>query len=1486
MVQDNDRLPGRIGSSLPFYAFNDTFDRDKLNQNLYWSINRLYTRALEGQGGLCQMLRYNGHMSSFKRDQKVNGEFDLPYTTYSIKIPLNVINFFSTKYAKEANFSLRNQSAFWDDTTGHPIQTEIWRCSKTNSNVLKRENEPYLMHTPDYKYDSQYNYITRDVCTKDGVRYKIDKAKYPFIYSIQETYGNPRLFTHHFTIFIDGYIYADAKFFVDTSHLYIFIITVKDSEGGKTDHLLTNEDVMKEWISKDVPFTIMGFPFSSCKGFIGEGTDFAELGYISFNSFGEYFTPNMQFRNNLWLLGHTSEEGIYVLTPSIAKLENYSDSVAIRDVFDTGFYDKISSLSNSYMEIFNLRHADGYNVIGSSREFQLPLKYRNVGKNPTPPQNIMLFEMNSNNELRFIHNATIKLYYPNVYTISGIDASVKVVAVWFYNYDDTSEHTTFDNPLENYMNYDTNYAYRLLRGLLPSAVTQYLPATVEYDYDDYFAYRRSAKADHNDYMIKKISEVMKDNPQRYEYLYTSLMERTSFKLHANPKQVVYIHDLVDVRSAAVMDNRECCPMYNVCTKKCSRDGAICNEGTCRHNTNYIQLFKIPYVGFRIEHSENCDYRYAVWIDGVWHHIDYLHDNAFSTFIYLPYEKLERATTVEIEMMRVTGRARTEAKVRFGRIDSSIEIPKVFNDISPQSLMISVKKVINSVTIERDAEKSYVRHLVDGAVYGEKNSAGDMVVYRVAPDYEMSWMVFGFIKYKNGQMVEVPHKEAYEEVVAITPESDEEDNGMTMIGVPPFTDDSFHDYENVEYPYMDPNGYPKIVGTRFLKRLKHNHESIHDQYSLPAHLDWKSGSTVVTDVKVNIEMAYREKYPQTASETEEDFENRVATYMSRNSDDAVIMPLNTAINRDYFKTNDNMYFVTTFESPWPNGFFALAKRRFYQYLPYGPNAKNPIYMTPVGKPTRKEYTEEIIRYVHSNTGYTQKQWISGEKIDENDLIYHHPITDRWYTVVSRSITNINDIKVGTDASWYAVVNQGIPMEVDEIIPSELMAYAVATTSVVASERYLIKENKVTGVTTPGIAKITPYATIGEITMGLDMSAQNVYISAVKHVDEESQAVQFVMHSESMDISDIFEVIPGSTIQIKESGNEYGDMVYGIYTLNDTTYTPSMACDEYRLQDLSTRLPVIGDINWLRCYTQFREFFPNPDVYVTDYTSRSFFEGREAIIQNTDIYYSKMYTLDYRVTNFIITENFYDDPSYQKFRITLNGRRLDHGMDYTTDIDVDYGFMRGSPIKITFNFKMQTVKNAILASTENMIHVTGRVSEVGFFEMLSYSEAHGLELSEYPSMPDVNTIYHNIDDNKMYIWDGNGYALWDGSNSVSDSTLPATVHFEFLPYKDRVVWRSRKLHSAEITIPREELKRPLSFAYYDIYYDGLKLTPANAKIVSPRCLKLIDITPDGENISIYERCHDDDLYGNANGMPDSVDDIIASTDKAYKQYLFDK
>ena len=1182
-VPSTNRRSGRIGASLPTYAFNDTFDRESLDKNVHWGLNRLYTRALDAQRKLCHMFRYNGSMADFKRNASLNNAFDLPYNTYSIQFNTNTINFFSTKEAKRLNSRVRNN------------QQEIWRCGKITTNIMSDGSDVNPMHTPDYRYDNDTNYITRDLCTQGGKRYKIDKDRYPYLYSIQETYSRPDVFTHHFIMFIDGYIYADAKFFLDNGHLYIFICTNSPSNSEYESELI-NENIVKGWIKDGVPFTILGFPFSTSKAFDGDATNskFYNSVGISFDEFDEDLTPNMQYKNNLWLVGYT-KVGLakHFLVPNIMGLVNINGTTYMKNATDSEMVEKVKQLRDGYFEAFNLSNASGMTNLGDGREFQIPLN-----GNPIPPSNILLFRFDENGNLRLLHNAIITLYYPNVYSITNVDSDVKIFAVWFYNYKDSKERTEADNPLKEYMQYNTSYAFDLLRNNLPDYIKSYIPATVTYDYDDYSIYKLSSKSNPEDYKIGKLTEILKDNPSRYEYIYSTLMEHTGLKLHANPKQVISLADIPDFNIEALsrMDNSIACSPYST-----------------------VVEFPIPHLAFSIEHSENCNYRYAVWIDGVEYQLEYIYDNLFTTWFFLPAEVLTPTSTIEVEMMRVRDAGRICAEVDFKGLDTSIEIPKVFQDVSPQSLMISLRHEISTVSEETELNKSYYKHLSDAAVVAQ-DDFGVKYFYMVAPDYEMSWLLIGYNQYEDGVRVINEEPEMHKNVL-------------------------------IEYPYFDEDGKPKV---KYLEREKCVHTSLDDTYGNVKELDWTVGSTIMSEI-----------------------EDEVINPDSSKSD-AIVLPLVTAINREYVQTAEvdgkQPYVITTFESPWPNGFYALERRRFYQYLPYGEGAKT-LYMTPIGKPGDKDTVEAITEYLHDD----------------------------------------------------------------------------------------------------GSEDITGYK------------------------------------------------------------------------------------------------------------TELKEFFVNPRY------PKSYFEDMHAIIQNTDFYTKYHKKMDFLKEASITLDNFFDDPSINKFRVTMSGRRLDYGTDYLTDVNVTEGFLRGSPIVMTFDMESPTVKRAICETYKHADRIEGAyyASMNLFYALIDITENGTKVFSDTPVTPSTQKIYVDVaNGDREYVWDGEYFIIWTDDNWIDTGHTFVDVYVEYLPYKDHIVWKSNRLTSRDIFITDSILKRPLSLTYFDMYLNGVKLTYKDITIVSPQRLTINEnVLIANSRLTIYERCHDPDLYGNNGGLPKSLNDIIASKDKKFKKFLYE-
>ena len=126
----------------------------------------------------------------------------------------------------------------------------------------------------------------------------------------------------------------------------------------------------------------------------------------------------------------------------------------------------------------------------------------------------------------------------------------------------------------------------------------------------------------------------------------------------------------------------------------------------------------------------------------------------------------------------------------------------------------------------------------------------------------------------------------------------------------------------------------------------------------------------------------------------------------------------------------------------------------------------------------------------------------------------------------------------------------------------------------------------------------------------------------------------------------------------------------------------------------------------------------------------------------------------------------------------------------------------------------------------------------------------------------------------------------TDAIADTGFTDTqVIIEYMPYKSRIVYKSPKLKSRMVSVTDQQLTRPLSLKYYDIYVGGIKLTENDVSFVTPRRMIIKENKfYEGACMTVYERCHDEDLYGNEIAMPDSMNDIIAQHDSEFRKFLY--
>lgn len=1775
-------------------------------------------------------------------------------------------------------------------------------------------------HTPDYYFDywdptnpsdsiiNHYYKIRRQWCTEANADeiYYMERGRYPFVFNIQDTYKYPHVFTHRLMLFIDGWPLSNVMFIAEPDRITIAIPTsygnvngdvkgkytvdtyMKDStvykypqghplEKYNDDLPMIDDSVMKSWINYEKAFTLLGFPHATTAYFNGSGSQSNFVGNrmvryskkpeetkAFFHLYDE--TPKAQ-QSNTWLLTFSQpySDAKFYGDFTITNLVQKDDALYFNLPSDV-ITNQIKNTQNLFMEAFSLKDIAGISTINKARDFTIPLN-----GNPIPPENILIFQLyNDYGGLRYISNARISLFYPNVYRISNVDSGINLCVVWFHSNQAFKDKAIFDNPLKEYMAYNQAYSFELLNKRLPSYVTDYIPATIEYDYKDAEAYGKSSMADKYDYRIEKLTELMNDNPDRYEYIYRMLMERTKYKLHANPKQVllgkelngivlpVYmdnsiayndqievLHDeyirnlealiekygsetelispyviyadaettvpinqddviflnpvdesgyteigvytnsapnsgrgllssenpngntIIGVSSTIVPTTRwsendviatlKANGMYNENTfqtnlkagyydhiidavarplnpgeNEFSRDDKIHyippHNTITYDNTSYdsqtvyailfdpvttsedlalwketswinsfptifgdtLVKFNKEHFAINIEHSENCPYHYTTWINGEMVNPTAIVDKAFSTWLFFPvdilidyrdYTKEDDPDgryiitndTIEVEMMRTPLDGRVVVEVDFSDCDTSIKLPKKFKDISPQSLMVSIRKEISSHISNTEVNPNYYSALTDDAVIAQKEY-GVNYYYQVAPDYEMQWLLVGKNKYVDGKRVVDAMPKFHEDVIIEYPTWKTDANGVIV---------------------TDASGRP-VPEIQEVVRTKCKHSRLDD----------------TLDPQKNIM-----EDPAEDSEETNDFWTTSSQILTQDNENPnKWMYLTTAVNRDFYNSTntalEEIYEVTVNDEPYVDGFYALERRRFYQYIPYADAADSAkeqmvytryienkqneliaihseseeyetitgifdgfsfitsegtkitpqankfyvdqddnrylwyrnkyrlcnnieefindelefarengkeklitpdLYLTPIGKPSSKYVLVDIARkYTRIFRG--QGADINGNiKRDANDVLQDATITTEPYYLNLQYQKLLDDIgaeyhddskdkseldtwtSVAYLSNGYVLVHNHFgqsmgPGSRDYDINEKVAQYWLEHPDDPRSNNinlYCYRANR--------YYQLLRYANVGEelilyneekepifVDYSIDFTGETcgkpdtkIYKTSeygysqsypkgfrfnsrtpVSGHDTVYKAWVMVHRLNKTDITKRNTVLndrhnsivyttpekwlfytktgdPSYVAQSDEQVRSYGAYYFdGDHEYNLSGMTPAAYQNDPNGPTRSTvTTDSVGKVNELRItisetdsskyhfeWYLYNEDDTNPspmmvgDIMVDDYRAgtnealcipnellpndvtwvavptisapKCFFENRHALIQNTDFYRKYSFKYDFLNANRLVIDHFYDDPSYEKFRVFICGRRMDHGTDFVIDSKVSDGFIRGSALR----FEFYSPVNGYSSGTDSFKEATQLAyKDVTRIYAKYVSSTVFFDENNNTIVPQVGLIYIDIStaDRREYVWNGRRYLPWD-SSTMTVEDAKATVYIEYLPYKEHIVWKSGKLISHNVTIPDGYLRRPLSFAYYDFYLNGVKLTKQNMTIVSSQKLK---IDPEFKlfksRLSIYERNHDPDLLGNDQQMKKSLNDIISQYDSGFRKYLFD-
>ena len=529
------------------------------------------------------------------------------------------------------------------------------------------------------------------------------KRANPRIYTIFDSCNLTDLFERRVMFFVNGQYFHGIKFYADTNRFILIIEVDTDPEKYETTMAgdVIRNDRLKNMIKNGDSWSILLMPFSNTKYIIDYPINIIKGRKLVLSRDKTKDVSNVKFvDSNTWLVSVSDikEKSNTVSTIANASIEN---GELVLDL-PVEFANSIRKINMIAANVVAMPNVSGLANLYLARAFQIQFLPSEKMTNPIPPQDIICFETDENGSfVKYLHNATIKMYYPNIYKIEDVDPSKYIMIMWMYSSQDT---TIFINPLDLYMKYDSDYATEAINNKLPVTIKNYIPMVNTYrerSYLEYFV--RATRRNEFSYKFEYLKELIRDDTSRLEKIYTDMVTNTAYKWHSNPRYYI------DMKNWGNIENRK---RYN-----------SANEVT----TFAVTEFGTECIYFVIEHEDEREYPIAVWIDGVRCTHTWLFTERYRSYLYIPTQMINSSSHIEFEILKVRSKKATVVDMKLPKIHNSIQIPKEFKDISPQNLMISRRMETSDST----------------------EDGGLQYIYKIAPDYEMYWLIFGNTEYKDG-----------------------------------------------------------------------------------------------------------------------------------------------------------------------------------------------------------------------------------------------------------------------------------------------------------------------------------------------------------------------------------------------------------------------------------------------------------------------------------------------------------------------------------------------------------------------------------------------------------------------------------------------------------------------------------------------------------------------------------------------------------------
>lgn len=309
----------------------------------------------------------------------------------------------------------------------------------------------------------------------------------------------PDLFDSTFIVFINGVMYIRGINILCKEDKTYLVINCKEEPSKDGIHI----DDMRRFLEEDVRVTIYFIPNIGIKNI---STNAYRLRTMN-NSTGIplrtlNLSDNIDYSNSLMYMNH---------------IDSVSSLATSGEITDTGLFineDDVNDMIRSNPDntatditLIPLRNLlSRIPIRKGNKWFEIPMQ-----DYPVAVENCLVTSITG----KFIHNARVKHYYPNIYSIEDIDDIIETTDLYIYvfYYDNKFNQLKHLDMLATYHKYIPDYLEKYKNGTINPIVRDFDPTVVDYTIKNY--QKSEEYDDHFRYKIAKMKEFIKADPNNF-----------------------------------------------------------------------------------------------------------------------------------------------------------------------------------------------------------------------------------------------------------------------------------------------------------------------------------------------------------------------------------------------------------------------------------------------------------------------------------------------------------------------------------------------------------------------------------------------------------------------------------------------------------------------------------------------------------------------------------------------------------------------------------------------------------------------------------------------------------------------------------------------------------------------------------------------------------------------------------------------------------